>query len=90
MKAYAFPLVNGGHGRAFFGLLLITPLEHWGVEKWGIAHITFDYLNIISAYFHPNPCSHLAGYVHIYIYIYIASSISIRLPRLEFVVNFYM
>ena len=25
---------NGRCGRACFGLLLVTPLEQWGVEKW--------------------------------------------------------
>ena len=35
----------------FLGLLLVTPLEQWGVEKWDIAQVTFSYLNVISANF---------------------------------------
>ena len=58
VNAYAFPLmkINGGRGRAFFGLLLVTPLEQWGSEKWYIAEVTFAYLNITSANFQPNSC----------------------------------
>ena len=44
----------------FFGYLLVTPLEQWGVDKWDTAEVTFIYLNIISAIFQPNPYSHLA------------------------------
>ena len=74
MNAYAFALMklNGRHGRAFFVLLLVTPLEQWGVAEWDIAHVTLDYLNIISPNFQSNPYSHLAGcrtHIHINIYI---------------------
>ena len=67
----------------FFGLLLVPPLEQWGVDKWDIAEVTFAYLNIISANFQLNHYSHLVGYptyiyIRIYKYINITSSISIR------------
>ena len=39
----------------FLRLLLVTPLEQWGVDKWDIAQVTFACLNIISANFQPNP-----------------------------------
>ena len=35
----------------FFGLLLVTSLEQWGVEKWNIAQATSSYQNIMSANF---------------------------------------
>ena len=68
-----------GCGRAFFGLLLVTSLGQWGVEKWDL---TFDYQNIF-ANFQPNPYSYLAGYgTHINKYIDTTSSISIRYESL--------
>ena len=61
---------------AIFGLLLVTPLEQWVVNKWDIAEVTFAYLNIISANFQPNPLA--IWQVIIHKYIHTTSSISIR------------
>ena len=62
------------------GLLSVTTLEQWGVDKWYIVQITLAYLNIISANFQPDPHSHFAGYrTHTNKYINTISSISIRL-----------
>ena len=69
----------------FFGLLLVTPLEQWDVEKWDRAHVTFTYLNIIFANFQPKPYSYLASYcihIHINVYINTTSSISITNTKL--------
>ena len=64
VNVYAFSL------RAFFGLLLVAPLEQWGVDKCDLAQVIFPYLKIIPAFFQPNPCSYLAGYcIHIFVYI---------------------
>ena len=54
VKDYAFPLVeiNGRQGRAFFGLLPVTTLEHWGVDN--------AYLNIISTNFQQDPYSYFS------------------------------
>ena len=63
----------------YFGFLSVTTLKQWGVDKWDIAEVTLDYLNIISTNFQPDPHSHFAGYcAHIYIYISTTGSISIR------------
>ena len=63
----------------FLWLLSVTTLEQWGVDKRGIAEVSFAYLNIISANFQLDPHSHLAGYhTHINKYINTTSSISIR------------
>ena len=46
------------------------------MDKWGIAEVTFTYLNIISA---NNPYNHLAGYcTHKNKYINTISSTSIK------------
>ena len=46
----------------FLGLLSVTTLEQWGLDKRDITKVTFTYLNIKSANFQWDPYSHLAGY----------------------------
>ena len=63
----------------FFGLLSVTTLEQWGLDKSDIAEVTFTYQNFTSANFQQDLYSHLAAYIiHINKYINITSSISIR------------
>ena len=50
VKAYAFPLMEIKWQKSLFGLLSVITLELWGVDKWGIAEVTFAYLNIICQF----------------------------------------
>ena len=45
VKTYAFPLMKkkGQMWKSLFWLLLVTPLEQWGVDKWDIVQVTFTY-----------------------------------------------
>ena len=86
---------KGGQGRAFFCLLLVAPLEQWGVAKWDLAQVTNPYLKIITANFKLKPFSNLPGhriyiYICIYLSIYLYLSLSLSLSIYIYILATYI
>ena len=68
VNIYAFSLIKikWWTSRAFFGLLLVTPLKPWVVDKFELSPGYFPLPEDLICQFSTLPYSHLAGYVDIY------------------------
>ena len=61
----------------FFGLLLVTPLEQWGVDKLDLVQVTLRYLKVILPIFNQilvaiwQVIAHMHTHTQRYKYIYI-------------------